>query len=184
MIVWIGGKCIYIYMNRGRRIYVPKCDMCTYTCDYVHCDVTDYIAITSYITYIIAVLLRVIITGWNIMLGCDYYTKSHHYILVEVVVITPHSITKVLAVDHIVMICWHNVHWYSSVVLQYKSHSLCLSDTVPFILPFYNHILMWYISISRCESSVIFCFIACTFMWKERSVTCKTWYRNGWMDFH
>ena len=73
---------------------MPKCAVCTYTYDYVPCDVTDYIAVTSYITYIIAVMLRTIITGWIVMLGCDDYTTSHHYILVVVVVITPHSITK------------------------------------------------------------------------------------------
>ena len=73
---------------------MPKYAVCTYTYDYVPCDVADYIAVASYITYIIAVMLRTIITGWNIMLGCDDYTTSHHYSLVVFVVITPHSITK------------------------------------------------------------------------------------------
>ena len=73
---------------------MPKYAVCTYTYDYVTCDVADYIAVESYITYITAVMLRTIITGWNITLGCDDYTTPHHYILVVVVVITPHSITK------------------------------------------------------------------------------------------
>ena len=71
-----------------------KYAVCTYTYDYVPCDVADYIAVESYITYITAVMLRTINTGWNITLGCDDYTTPHLYILVVVVVITPHSITK------------------------------------------------------------------------------------------
>ena len=73
---------------------MPKYAMRTYTYDYVPCDVADYIAVESYITYITAVMLRTIITGWNITLGCDDYTTPHLYILAVVVVITPHSITK------------------------------------------------------------------------------------------
>ena len=73
---------------------MPKYAVCTYTYDYVPCDVADYIAVESYITYITAVLLRTINTGWNITLGCDDYTTPHLYILVVVVVMTPHSITK------------------------------------------------------------------------------------------
>ena len=73
---------------------MPKYAVCTYTYDYVHCDVADYIAVESYITNITAVMLRTIITGWNLTLGCDDYTTPYHYILVVVVVITPHSITK------------------------------------------------------------------------------------------
>ena len=72
---------------------MPKYAVCTYTYDYVS-DVADYIAVESYITNITAVMLRTIITGWNITLGCDDYTTPHEYILVVVVVITPHSITK------------------------------------------------------------------------------------------
>ena len=73
---------------------MPKYAVSTYTYDYVY-DVADIIAVESYITYITAVMLRTIITGWNITLGCDDYTTPHHYILVVfVVVITPHSITK------------------------------------------------------------------------------------------
>ena len=75
----------------GRRVYMPKCAVCTYMYDYVSSDVTDYIVVTSYITCIIAVMLATIITGWNIMLG---YTTSHHCILVVIMVITPYSITK------------------------------------------------------------------------------------------
>ena len=73
---------------------MPKYAVCTYTYDYVSCDVADYIAVESYITYITAVMLRTINTGWNITLGCDDYTTPHLYILDVVVVITPHSITK------------------------------------------------------------------------------------------
>ena len=73
---------------------MPKYAVCTYTYDYVPCDVADYIAVESYITYITAVILRTINTGWNITLGCDDYTTPHLYILVVVVAITPHSITK------------------------------------------------------------------------------------------
>ena len=73
---------------------MPKYAVCTYTYDYVTCDVADYIAVESYITNITAVMLRTIITGWNITLGCDDYTTPYHYILLVVVVITPHSITK------------------------------------------------------------------------------------------
>ena len=58
--------------------YMLKYAVCTYTYDYVPCDVADYIAEESYITYIIAVMLRTMITGWNITLGCDDYTTPHH----------------------------------------------------------------------------------------------------------
>ena len=55
--------------------------MCTYTYDYVPCDATDYIAVTSRITYIIAVMLRTIITGWNIMLGSViHYLHYRRYV--------------------------------------------------------------------------------------------------------
>ena len=73
---------------------MPKYAVCTYTYDYVPCDVADYIAVESYITYITTVMLRTINTGWNITLGCDDYTTPNLYILVVVVVITPYSITK------------------------------------------------------------------------------------------
>ena len=73
---------------------MPKYAVLTYTYDYASCDVADYIAVESYITYITAVMLRTIITGWNITLGCDDYTTPHHDILVVFAVITPHSITK------------------------------------------------------------------------------------------
>ena len=73
---------------------MPKYAVCTYTYDYVPCDVADYIAVESYITYITAVMLRTINTGWNITLGCDDYTTPHLYILVVVVVISPYSVTK------------------------------------------------------------------------------------------
>ena len=53
---------------------MPKYAVCTYTYDYVPCDVADFIAVESYITYITAVMLRTIIAGWNITLGCDDYT--------------------------------------------------------------------------------------------------------------
>ena len=73
---------------------MPKYAVCTYTYDYASCDVADYFAVESYITYITAVMLRTIITGWNITLGCDDYITPHHNILFVCVVITPHSITK------------------------------------------------------------------------------------------
>ena len=56
---------------------MPKYAVCTYTYDYAPCDVADYIAVESYITYITVVMLRTIITGWNVTLG---------------VMITPHPI--------------------------------------------------------------------------------------------
>ena len=56
---------------------MPKYAVCTYTYDYVPCDVVDYIAVKSYITYITAVMLRTIITGWNITPGGDDYTTPH-----------------------------------------------------------------------------------------------------------
>ena len=85
---------MYIFDQGSKGKYMPKCAVCTYTYDYVPYNVTDYIAVTSYITYVIAVILRTTISGWNIMLGCDDYTTAHHCILVVVVVITPHSIIK------------------------------------------------------------------------------------------
>ena len=87
-----GSKYIWTYVE-GYICLSMRCVPTRMTM-YVPCDVDDYIAVESYITNITAVMLRTIITGWNIKLGCDDYTTPHHYILVVVVVITPHSITK------------------------------------------------------------------------------------------
>ena len=58
---------------------MPNYAVCTYTYEYVPCDVADYITVTSYVTYIIAVMLRTIITGWIIMLGYgDYLILAWH----------------------------------------------------------------------------------------------------------
>ena len=71
---------------------MPKYAVCTYTYDYVPCDVADYIAVESYITYITVVMLRTIITGWNnawlwwlhhtpsiySSCSCGDYTTFHH----------------------------------------------------------------------------------------------------------
>ena len=124
-----------VNVNIWIGVYMPKCVVCTYAYDYEPCD-------------IIAIMLRTIITEWNIMLGCDDYTTSHHYILV---------------VEHIVMIRWHEILSDTVLfILPFQSH-----------VPMWYIYIYIYIYISWCETYVICCFIAQTFyVEKERWVTC------------